>query len=267
MNEIPADGTPWTPRQWLLGIVLALTMQLALVSWLSGSHTGPAARRRAETHVRLAWPREQEPAPTEPPEKDDPALFALVSGQGFSRSAWLTLPRFEDPMTNSPEPFHWLGLSSDDLADDFTEFVQTNLVGEDLVASIPAPTLANPALPTPRVVPDTIVRVESGLAGRALLPNFRLPREKEAILTNSVVGVLVDASGRTISAALLSTSGVAQADQDALNFAKAARFAPSAGAGSSQTAFAFGTLVFQWAGVRWSEPATVTVAAKQPGAP
>jgi hypothetical protein len=267
MNGPPADITLWTPRQWLLGIALALTIQLALVFWLSGNHTGVTARSSAETHVRMAWPRDEEPAMAQPPEKDDPTLFALVSAQGFSRSAWLTLRQFKDPMTTPPEPLHWLSLASDELADDFTEFVQTNLVGEDLMASTPAPTLASPALPTPVVVPDTIVRVESGLAGRAMLPNLRLPRETEAILTNSVVGVFVDASGRTVSAALLSTSGVAQADQDALNFAKAARFAPSPQAASSQTGFAFGTLVFQWAGVRWAEPGTVTVAAKQPGAP
>jgi TonB family protein len=242
-------------------------MQLALVSWLSGGHSGEAVRPRAETHVRLAWPSEPEPPAAQGPEKDDPTLFALVSAQGFSRSAWLSLPRFEDPMTNPPEPLHWLSLASEELADDFTEFVQTNLVGEDLIASTPAPTLANPALPTPVVVADTIVRVESGLAGRALLPNLRLPRETEPILTNSVVSVLVDPSGRTMSAALLSTSGVAQADQDALNFAKAARFAPSTEGGSSISGFAFGTLVFQWAGVRWAEPVTVTVAAKQQGAP
>jgi TonB family protein len=264
MNGRLPEAPIWTPRCWLLCIALALTVQLGFIFRLSVQDAGVVVRPPAETRLRLVRTAARTSPVLEAPEKDDPTLFALVNDRGFSRSAWLTIPAFDHQIPDGPQPLHWLSLPADDLADAFEEFVQTNLPYEDAVSAAPTPALANPDLPTPVVVAETLLRVEIGPAGRGLLPGPALPRQPQPILTNSVVRVLVDPAGLTLSAALLSSCLVPQADQDALKFAKAARFAPSRPSGQGQSGFAFGTLVFEWAGVQWTAPAPrAAIAAKR----
>jgi hypothetical protein len=263
MNETRPEVDTWTPHWWLLCILLALTAQLASVYWLSPPSTGLTARASTQTRVRVLGLQESQDMDRHLPDKDDPTLFALVGPNGFSRSAWLTIARFEYQMTNRPEPLLWLSMPAEELADDFAEFVQTNLVTEDVVSSKPTPTLAEVSLPVLVVVPETTVRIESGLAGRTLAGNIPPPREPEPILTNSVVQVLVDRAGRTISAALLSGCGVGQADQDALKYSKAARFTAADPPAPGQTGTAFATLVFEWTGVKRPDAVALRTATAQ----
>jgi hypothetical protein len=248
MSSPRLEVASWRPRRWLLLVTLALAAHLALVSWLSPPNAASLPLARSQTGVRVISHSKKQAVSAS--ERGDPTLFALVHSRGFSRTAWLTIPRFQYQVTNQVPPLHWLALPTEELADDFAEFVQTNLVTEDLISSIPTPALSSPTLPTPVVTSDSMVRVESGLSGRTLVAPGALPRQPDPILTNTVVRVLVDPAGLTLSAALLSGSGAAKADQDALNFAKSARF-PLRQGEVNPGGFAFGTLVFRWSGVRW----------------
>ena len=71
------------------------------------------------------------------------------------------------------------------------------------------------------------MRLEGDLAQRRLLAPLDLRSwTSRDILTNSVVRLLVDAEGLPLSVTLLSGSGAQEADQHALDQAKAARFEP-----------------------------------------
>jgi hypothetical protein len=257
MNPGERELNPWTPQRWLLYTLFAFITQVALVFWLSDYNVVTPRRPRAKTHVHVAPAWETEPTPGSIPSQGDPTLFALVTPHGFSRSAWLTVQRFSYPMTNSLEPPEWLGPPTDDLVDDFDEFVQTNLISDQTISGRIPPALAQIRLPIPVVLPFTKVRTDGGLTGTVLLSQD-LPRTSEPILTNTVARLLVDSAGLTVSAVLLSASGVAQADLDALNFAKRARFARAIEA-TNRTSLIFGDLVFQWFTVSWSDLAPPTV--------
>ena len=77
------------------------------------------------------------------------------------------------------------------------------------------------------------------------------PNEPGVLLTNTVLRLLVDHTGRTISATLLTSSGLPKADQAALTFAAHAQFEAkppeknSAGDEITSTP-TFGEMVFQW---------------------
>jgi hypothetical protein len=254
-------------------VLLATGLQLAAVSLLSPRHEPRARPPRPEAHLRLDRLETGRTALASDFERTDPTLFALVSERGFSGAAWLTVPPFDYRMTNAPEPLRWLTIRPEELADDLSEFVQTNLLNEDVIAGALPPRVAEPVVPVPVVVAGTVLRVEGELAGRRLLEGQTIPQLSEAIVanptlaenrSNTVVSVLVDRSGRTVSAALLSLPNVLPAaDELALKFAKAARFEPrrlgAVGAGQ----FEAGTLVFVWAKVRWEEPGVMAQRGKR----
>ena len=259
MTTLGNDLIGWTPRRWFLFIALALVGQMGLVYWLSDYKVVAPRRSRAATRVRIASPETLEAQPTGVWSLEDPTLLALVTSRGFSRSAWLTIPRFAYSMSNSLAPPLWLRRPAEELVDDFNEFLQTNLLFDRTLSGRLPPAVSEVRSPVPVVMKGTKLRIEGGLAGwRLVSPD--LPRESEPILTNTVIRVFVDSAGITRSAALLSTKGVEAADQDALNFAKHARFSPDGqGVASSSSTNAIGlvsgTLVFQWFQVNWSEMA------------
>jgi len=90
------------------------------------------------------------------------------------------------------------------------------------------------------------VHLDGPLAHRRLLVTPQLPGWPSAeLLTNSVVQLLVDAQGRTISAVLLAP-GIRlkqqeDADASALALALAAQFEPAPSAAAT-----VGTMVFEW---------------------
>ncbi len=249
MNATREAPSKWTARQWVMVTLLVYTAHLAAASWFSRLPGVTTVRQSPNIPVRLvvsssAWRR-----PGVVLELPDPTTFALVSEHGFSSAAWLRISRLDYTMTNRSEPVPSLELPADDLAADFGEYVQTNLLSEDVALDQVNPVLANPGPAEPIVVAATTVRLEGALAARPLLPGAKLPKQPEPILTNSVVQVSIRSDGRTVSAALLTSCGVGKADRDALAFAASARFAPVPG----EAGILFGNLVFQWSGVEWKE--------------
>jgi TonB family protein len=96
--------------------------------------------------------------------------------------------------------------------------------------------------------------LEGELVGRGLLTKPRLPaRENGELLGSSVVQVVVDAAGRPVSVTLLPPgSGLPDADNEALDEARKARFEPLPGALSGPDppplkSLRWGRMVFNWA--------------------
>jgi TonB family protein len=247
-------------------ILLVCALQAGLLGWLSPGGGPQPARTRAGIEVRV---KSAAPGAALNPERLDPTIFALVTSQGFSGSAWIGVTPFPYAPTNQSVPFQTLALPVEELAADFAEFVRTNLVADELALDSVPPARSELRLPEPVVIPAATVRVDGELAGRPLLPGAKLSPFGEPILTNltTVVQVLVNRTGQTLSAALLSSCGVSKADQEALRFAATARFAPaalSADAEVQEEAMVFGTLTFQWAGVRWETPRPVAAQSAAP---
>jgi hypothetical protein len=264
MNAPAIEQSSWGRERWLLYVVLIFLIQLTLL-WCLSDYTLVRPRQHpASTRVRLAVARQGGSPADILWAQADPTVFALVTPEGFSRSAWLTIPRRTYEMTNSLEEPHWLGPPTKTLADDFDEFLQTNLVSDELMSARIPPAFSQTRRPLPSIAASTTLRLEGDLAGRKLLSRLDLPRvSPEPILTNTVVRLVVDSGGMTLLAALISSCGEANADQEALTFARRARFAPlpeetPTERSSASGRLTFGGMVFQWFKVDWDSPGQAT---------
>jgi len=185
----------------------------------------------------------------------DPALFALPHRHGFSGPAWMQVPPAPArPFVWSEEP-GWLMLEPIQLGQSFGHFAQTNLLAPPEAAAFPEPALSLPAGPPLAASQgQSTVRIEGPLAQRHLLnPPVLPPQPYSDLLTNTVVQLVVDTEGRTVSATLLSPipSISAEADRLALETARAARFGPvrDKGPAGGQSPFhqlTWGRMIFQW---------------------
>ncbi len=259
----PGSVPHWTRRQWMLGVLLLMVFQLGLVFWTSENRfeeqRPPPPHARAMLAPNLLGPAETDPAPDRP----DPTLFALAHPRSFSRFAWQTLRPFPYHVTNPPGLPEPLSLATEELVDEFAEFVQTNLFEDHGMGGGLPPVRSQPSLSMPIVVNASVLQVQGELRSRPWVSSRSLPQRSEPILTNTptVVRVLVNAAGLPISAALISTCGVAEADREALDFSRSMRFARSGrlSAGwTNQVQLASGYLIFRWHGMQWIEPGAAT---------
>jgi len=91
---------------------------------------------------------------------------------------------------------------------------------------------------------NSTLRVAGDLVNRRLLNPPQLQSWPALdLLTNTVVQVLVNAEGNVFSSTLLTLSGSKEADQNALDVARAARFEPLR---RSSPALTIGALIFEW---------------------
>lgn len=254
----------WSRRQWVFWIVFLIAAQVGLVFWLGGNQTTNVIPAIAQPGVRVLPHAAESLDLSQVSERPDPTLFALVNQRGFSGPAWLNVRPFPYQLTNSLSFSSPLGLGTEELVDDFAEFLQTNLLSGDRIGDGLSPSVAQPVLAIPVVVNATILRVEGGLRTTPWTSEQPLPHPAEPILTNTptVVRVLVNGAGMPVSAALLSGSGTATADRDALTFAKSMRFTTTTPGATAEwtNGIQVAYLVFQWHGVRWNEPAGATTA-------
>jgi len=178
----------------------------------------------------------------------DPTLFALPHARGFAAAAWEQLPRLEFVPFRWTEPPQVLALPLAQLGTAFIQFAQTNVVPPPVLETLLPPTPPpgeTSGQPTSLRQHSQVIR-DGALARRAwLTPPTPLPSwPANDLLTNSVVRVVVDASGRVFSSVLLPPgSGSKPADQLALDRARAARFAPQPENAGGPT---FGFLIFEW---------------------
>lgn len=259
-----SDGLPesraWSRRRWWGMVALVLTFQLACIFWLADRQGIVVRPAPPGPTVRLAGR-----ASAELLALTDPTLFALPHEVGFSGRAWMR------PATQEQRPFVWtappslLPLPEQDLGAAFRAFAATNQNG---TARILAQAPPKPSLPTVariQVGPRrSMLRLTGELAGRRLLTQPELSSQPSAeLLTNSVVQAAVDADGRVGPAVVLTRSGSTQADQDALHFARQARFEPlPAQDGGNSRRQTWGSFIFEWHTVPL--PATNSLPAAKP---
>lgn len=181
---------------------------------------------------------------------NNPALFALPQAEGFSGLAWLRVrrPSFEPP--DWSEPVRWLSPDPATLGAVFTKFIETNRAEPPSRIYQPLPELSRPAVSmAPNGPGKSSLRREGALASRRLLTEPNLPPWPHIdLLTNTIVQVEVNTAGTPVSLTLLTSSGLAAADQRALDWVRTARFEPvePAGGNNPYDRLDWGKLVFEW---------------------
>lgn len=246
MSPGPVGGPK---RRWWLLLSLIFAGQVGSIFWLGDKGTVVVRKPAAAPLLRLAGNDASELLQLE-----DPTLFARPRWDAFSGPAWLNVPTNEPPSADLAESPRWLALSSAEMGAEFEHFFNTNKVESANSLPKPQPELTMPP-PVPLVFADehSSCRLEGELARRPLLTAMNPPPvENTDILTNSVVRLVVDADGRTLSVALLSSSGLAAADTKALALAREARFEPLYGSGPETRSgllpqLSWGEMIFEWA--------------------
>ena len=241
---------PWSnTRRWLC-IALVLAAQIGLI-FAFGEHKPVVPRRPTQvTELRLAA------GPSEWLELDNPTLFALPGREGFSGPAWGQLPNTGFRPFEWSEPAQWLPLPEAQLGTVLSQYMQTNQHQASVFATKLAPKLNLPKSELPGTATDapSTLRIEGELLQRRLLYPPDLPSWRGTdLLLDTVVQVLVDRAGRVVSTVLLSPgnglppgSGKDEADQWALNLARAMEFAPVPKGSGTTTHWTPGMLIFHW---------------------
>lgn len=249
MTAPAIQASVWTGRRWWLLIALTFCAQLALIFSL-GDRSAPRVRRPFPA-PRLGI---VEGSSRELVALMDPTLFALPHAQGFSGPAWMRIPAVPSRSFEWTEDPRWLALSVERLAKHSEELLETSPIGvlNTLASFEPELTSPEPSFATSFSQKSTF-RLGEGLARRRLKTLPELPSWPHAdILTNTVVKLLIDGTGVSVSTpVLLSSSGLKAADDYALAQASAAQFEPIVREGPGRIANAlgnltWGTMIFQW---------------------
>lgn len=248
MTYPPVEVHPWPLRRWGEMIVLVFGIQLGLIFWLGS--TAPIHPRPTAAGVTLQFAGA---ASAELRALNDPTLFTLPHPHGFSGPEWLRMPRVEFRSYEWPIPTDQLFQALDRFKPVFRPFAEASDVAAVQLPAQPEVEPTLPDLPLLPVLPDhSVLQLEGDLARRRLLVPLELKSQRHsAILAKSVVQVAVDAEGRPVSVTLLSESGLAEADQYALEQAKAARFermnlGPAEGVSSPIAPLSWGKMIFRW---------------------
>lgn len=244
------EPIPWSGRRFIWCVFLLIALQITLIMRFSAPAPSGPLIPASPTVVRFP-PLSTADSNSEWFNMDDPALFALVSPKGFSGSAWLRLNRFPYQLTNTVEPPRWLEASASQFGRDLHRFASKDEFS--WIAAAPKSRLQFPNIPqavAPRVLRPHL-RVEGELAGRGIISTMPLPAGDPEKASKCAVQVAVNPEGDVISHSLATSSGSAIADQQALNFARSARFAPVEADHATVT---FGFLVFHWFAAKLDAP-------------
>ncbi|MGC8988623.1 MAG: energy transducer TonB, partial [Verrucomicrobiia bacterium] len=187
----------------------------------------------------------------------DPANNALVSSNGFSGRLWFGLTDVGRDRPAITEPHRWL---------------QPEQINIPIRGSHRQPRADSTPLQIPPVRPvppetgrlqtrplltNSTIRLEGNLQRRQLLNPPALPTwEFTDVLLPTSVQVMLDEHGHVINATLLSRSGLAAADERALEFARGLTFAQANDASSA--GLEWGIITFVWV---TREPAPVSAPA------
>lgn len=255
-DALTVKSRGWSRTTWWLVVTLVMVVQMGFIFALGGrSPIVPAKPNPAPTIQLNPGP------PNDLLRLTDPTLFVLPHREGFSGRAWLQIVS----PTNEPftwiEPEQWLPLAEAGLGNELKNFVKTNVFPAVHFEIFPEAEFSEPnvAPPMPLVTASTM-RVAGALSERNILARPELPPIVSTnLLSSSVVQVLVDAGGYTLSAVLLPPgSGSANADAKAIDLAKAVRFAPLARNQSppplpnAPASTVVGTIIFDWQ-IEWPE--------------
>jgi len=247
MMAASVERVTWPRTRWWLAITFVLVVQVGLVFWLADrSRITPRPPANAP-QVFLA-----EDALARSPTLTDPLLFSPANPHGFSGALWLNTPRLEYRLSDWTAPPSFLALQVRQLGNTFSKFAQTNMAPAFTVADNPEPHLASPELflPETPVATQSTLQVEGELARRPMISPVVLTNWPHTdILSNSVVEVVVDLDGNTVSANLFSSCGYSDADKYALDVARALRYQSIRRNVPGQSPVAtlnWGKLIFDW---------------------
>jgi hypothetical protein len=236
----PPGKGKWPLSRWLLLIVLVLAAHVVLIFMFGGRK--PVVPRAVTNVPEMALANSS----NEWLILNDPTLFALPHLAGFAgpmlrdqqigqfhRQEWTESPR-------------WLPLPVGELGALFSQFMQTNPFPTFRFELKPPPRFTLPLVSLePNFAGTSTLHIEGGLARRPLLMPMELPSWPYAdVIAPTRVQVLVNAAGYVVSVVLLPSDNPgevhdADADQRALELARAARFAPAPG-------LTIGKLIFDW---------------------
>lgn len=235
----------WPRKRWWLFIGLVFCAQASLVCWL-GETSLPQPRPPSRAPVLRIASAAPIVALT------DPTLFALPHAQSFSGEAWLKAPPPPLLSLDWSESPVWLELPAEQPGQLFARFAETNHFETRRSFRTDA-ALTMPKIPGAHAVGEqSRIQITGELARRRLLTSFELPAwPHNDVLNNSVVSVLVNPAGQTLSADLVSASGLPAADQDALTLAANATFESIEQTGPNRTENAlqgltWGNIIFVW---------------------
>jgi hypothetical protein len=246
----------WSRGHWLGWVFVVFTSQLALIFWLGDRNLFHAQKKANGPALTLLGNGKSEMLALA-----DPTLFALPHQQNFSGPAWLNAsptPRLPSVSIEPGDSTALLALNGS--GEDFGEFIATNQFNTFQHLSKPEAELTATQLPSRDALPfKSSLRQLDGLASRHLLSTVDLPSwpvrtnamKDPDILTNTVIQLVVNADGKPVSAALISSSGLQEADKYALQQSMALRFEPVAGAGAETLTnplahLGWGQLSFDW---------------------
>jgi TonB family protein len=248
------DSLAWPARKLVVAIVIALGAQVVLIHWFSArgelKTRMPDARPALQLFngVRSEWLR-----------ITDPTLFARAHPDGVSATAWLDIPTHNYRPAEAPDAPAWLALAPERLGATFQEYVKNYQPEGVSLRSWQPPSVTEPTRLRYPPMPESHVRVQGPLAARGILSTPPLPAWTNAdILRPTRVQVLVDAWGNPMTAALLQSSGLAEADQAALAISQKIAFGPQPpnvvnATRTPETDLTPGWLIFTW---RTLAPAT-----------
>lgn len=245
----------WSRQRWFWTVLALFSFQVALVFLLSIYEIEDRYALVPPLSIRLAPEIGDETTSRSLQLSGDPTYFALVHPESFSGSAWLKAPEFPYTPIDRIEPPTWLDPNPRGFSDEFSDYIESAFprfvsTSNKLTAEV------FQVPPSRPMIQDRAELSKQGdLADRRLVSNDLLPAPvPQQVLNTCVVAVVVDARGESLSAVLLDSSGSNSADQEALRFARSARFEPVSREASNLPAgtppFAYGKLVFQWLAAR-----------------
>lgn len=252
MNPLALQSGGWSRRRLICVGALLFMTQVSLVLWL-GQRARPLPQRPAFNTVVSLVP---DGPPMEQFEKfialEDPTLFALPGLNGFSGPAWLLYPALDYQPPDYSEPLRWLEINEQSLGETFSGFLATNTLVAPMIADKPLPPLQRyePNYPNEPVPARSLLRIEGELAGRTL-PGASLLKSwpHSQLLSNTITQVVASPDGVTLSATLLTGSGLTEADAYALKLAGNKRWRPLPrhdGGVDRAESLAWGRMTFEW---------------------
>lgn len=248
MTSAEAYPRPWPRGRWVVAVLLLCLIQLGFIFWLGQRQwpapvpAGPSPSITVVNPGSLEWLA-----------LEDPTLFALPNVRGFSGPAWIEVAPRPAPVFDWTEAPRLMPLPVEQLGSLFAGFMATNQNGTSpaIFRDLPAPTLPPPAPPV-AFPTQSVVRVEGGVPGRALLTPMAAPSWQHVdLLSPTVLQLVVDSRGWPVSTTLLSSSGRPDVDLFALQQARTARFEPLLDREAEQTSpiaspLSWVRLIFEW---------------------
>lgn len=245
-----SDGPVWNRARWIRAIALVFVGQV-FFAWALAEHSNhPIRATKPLAPVALVVDPSVNQRIAASPEVIGSTLFALVSPQGFSGTAWLKSQPRQNALTEWEEPEFYLPPNPARLGTTFEHYITTNAPKLSTAATFPVAQMDPVDLPAARLPAQSTFRITGDLAARKQSHEFFVPQWPLAgTLDNTIVSVAVDASGEVFSTAVITSSGLAAADAKAVELVGQMHFSPSPQrrpASPIGADLTWGRVIFRW---------------------